>query len=60
MLRFGLNPDGFAIGSRNVHYSWVIVAVASVMWMTSSGMRFAASLLAVSYTHLPLPTNREV
>ena len=45
MLRFGLNPAGFAIGRRNVHYSWVIVAVASIMWMTSSGMRFAASLL---------------
>ena len=45
MLRFGLNQAGFAIGSRNIHYSWVIVAVASIMWMTSSGMRFAASLL---------------
>ncbi|MDA0263347.1 MAG: MFS transporter [Chloroflexi bacterium] len=45
MLRFGLTPAGFALGRRNVHYSWVIVGVASMMWMTSSGMRFAASLL---------------
>jgi len=45
MLRFGITPEGLALGKRNVHYSWVIVAVASIMWMTSSGMRFAASLL---------------
>ncbi|MCH8987684.1 MAG: MFS transporter [Chloroflexi bacterium] len=45
MLRFGMTPAGFALGKRNVHYSWVIVGVASLMWMTSSGMRFAASLL---------------
>lgn len=45
MFRFGLNPAGFAVGKRDVHYAWVIVGVASMMWMTSSGMRFAASLL---------------
>lgn len=45
MLRFGRTPEGFALGRRNVHYSWVIVGIASMMWMTSSGMRFAASLL---------------
>ncbi len=45
MLRFGLTPTGFALGKRNVHYSWVIVGVASMMWMISSGMRFAAALL---------------
>ena len=45
MFRFGLNPAGFAVGKRNVHYSWVIVGVASIMWMTTSGMRFAAAIL---------------
>ena len=45
MIRFGVTPDGFALGKRNVHYSWVIVSIASMMWMTSTGMRFAASLL---------------
>ena len=45
MLRFGMTPEGLAVGRRNVHYSWVIVSIASIMWMTSSGMRFAASLL---------------
>ena len=45
MLRFGITPEGFALGRRNVHYSWVIVSIASMMWMTSSGMRFATSLL---------------
>ncbi len=45
MFRFGITPEGFAVGRRNVHYSWVIVGIASMMWMTSSGMRFATSLL---------------
>ena len=45
MFRFGITPEGFALGRRNVHYSWVIVSIASMMWMTSSGMRFATSLL---------------
>ena len=45
MLRFGITPEGFALGRRNVHYSWVIVSIASMMWMTSTGMRFATSLL---------------
>ena len=45
MFRFGITSEGFALGRRNVHYSWVIVSIASMMWMTSSGMRFATSLL---------------
>ncbi|HCP23642.1 MAG TPA: hypothetical protein DIT90_05890 [Dehalococcoidia bacterium] len=45
MLRFGVNQSGFALGRRNFHYAWVVVSVASLMWMTSSGMRFAASIL---------------
>lgn len=53
MFRFGLNPAGFALGKRNVHYSWVIVAVASVMWMTSSGMRFAAAILVDEFEKEP-------
>ncbi len=53
MFRFGLNPAGFALGKRDVHYSWVIVAVASIMWMTSSGMRFAASILVDEFEKEP-------
>lgn len=45
MLKVSLSPARLAVGTRRIHYSWVIVVVASVMWMTSSSMRFAASLL---------------
>ena len=45
MLKVNLNPARLAVGTRRIHYSWVIVVVASLMWMTSSSMRFAASLL---------------
>ena len=44
-MGLNLSPAGLAFGNHRVHYAWVIVGVASVMWMTSSGMRFAASLL---------------
>ncbi|MCH7736762.1 MAG: MFS transporter [Chloroflexi bacterium] len=53
MFRFGLTPAGFAVGKRNVHYSWVIVGVASMMWMTSSGMRFAAAILVDEFEKEP-------
>ena len=53
MFRFGLNPAGFAVGKRNVHYSWVIVGVASIMWMTTSGMRFAAAILVDEFEKEP-------
>ena len=53
MFRFGLIPAGFGSGKRNVHYSWVIVAIASIMWMTSSGMRFAASILVDEFEKEP-------
>ena len=45
MLRFGLRPEGLVIGDRRIHYAFVIVAVATVMWMTSSSMRFAVAIL---------------
>ena len=50
MLGSGLGPAGLARNSK-VHYSWVIVGIASVMWMTSSGMRFAASLLVDEFNN---------
>ena len=40
-----MRPEGLVIGSRRVHYAWVIVAVATVMWMTSSSLRFAVAIL---------------
>ena len=45
MFSFGLKPEGLVVGNRRVHYAWVIVAVATVMWMTSSSMRFAVAVL---------------
>ena len=33
------------VANRQVHYAWVIVGVASAMWVTSSSIRFAISLL---------------
>ena len=45
MFSFGLKPEGLAIGDRRIHYAWVIVGVATVMWMTSSSMRFAVAIL---------------
>ena len=45
MLGFGLRPEGLVIGNRRIHYAFVIVAVATIMWMTSSSMRFAVAIL---------------
>ena len=40
------------LGGKQVHYAWVIVAVASVMWVISSSIRFAVSQL-VPYLNDP-------
>lgn len=45
MFNFGLRPEGLVIGDRRIHYAFVIVAVATVMWMTSTSMRFAVAIL---------------
>src|SRR5918994_930986 len=42
-LRSG--PTGLTLGTRQVHYAWVIVAIASLMGMISSSVRFATSVL---------------
>lgn len=39
------DPTRLARGSRRLHYAWVMVAVASLICMISSPMRFAISLL---------------
>ena len=38
--------SNLVVSGKRVHYAWVIVAVASVMWVISSSIRFAVSLLA--------------
>ncbi len=45
MLKVNLRPAQLAVGTRRVHYAWVMVAVAATMWMTTSGVRFAAAIL---------------
>ncbi len=45
MLKVNLHPAEMAVGSRRVHYAWVIVGVASIMWMITSSIRFATSMV---------------
>ena len=52
MFGLGMRPEGLVIGSRRVHYAWVIVGVATVMWMTSSSMRFAVAVLVPEFDEL--------
>ena len=40
------------VGNKRVHYAFVIVAVATVMWMTSSSMRFAVAILVPEFEEL--------
>ena len=47
-----MRPEGLVIGSKRVHYAWIIVAVATVMWMTSSSMRFAIAVLVPEFEDL--------
>ena len=52
MFNIGLRPEGLVVGNRRIHYAFVIVAVATVMWMTSSSMRFAVAILVPQMTDL--------
>ena len=52
MFSFGLKPEGLVVGNRRIHYAWVIVGVATVMWMTSSSMRFAVAILVPEFEKL--------
>ena len=46
------HPTGLAGGARRLHYAWVIVAVASMICMITSPVRFAISML-VPYLQSP-------
>ena len=52
MFSFGMRPGGLVVGNKRVHYAWVIVGVATVMWMTSSSMRFAVAILVPEFEEL--------
>src|SRR5262247_786833 len=45
-------PPGLASGSPKLHYAWVIIAVASMICMITSPIRFAISML-VPYLQSP-------
>jgi len=40
-----LSPAGLAVGTRQIHYAWVIVAIAATMGFVTSSVRFAAAVL---------------
>ncbi len=44
-LSLRLAPTGLALGTRRLHYAWVIVTIASGMGMVSSSVRFATKAL---------------
>ena len=44
-MNTSLSTSNLVVRGKRVHYAWVIVAVASVMWVISSSIRFAVSLL---------------
>lgn len=45
MLRVSLKPTGLAIGTHQIHYAWLMVVIAAVMWMVSSSIRFSTTVL---------------
>ena len=42
---FNLRPSSLAVGGHNVHYAWVIVAVATFMRLSTSAFRSSQSVL---------------
>ena len=52
MLKVSLRPGDLSVGSHRIHYAWVIVGVASVMWMITSAVRFAPGVLVPYFQDL--------
>ena len=52
MFSLHMRPEGMVIGGKRVHYAFVIVAVATIMWMTSSSLRFAVAILVPEFETL--------
>ena len=44
-LAINLSPPGLAVGTRQVHYAWVIVAIAATLGFVTSSVRLAAAAL---------------
>ena len=45
MSKFSFRPDSIVLAGNNVHYAWIIVAVAAVMRLATSGVRTSSSIL---------------
>ena len=45
MAKLNLKPSELAVGGHQIHYAWVIVAVAAVMRLSSSSFRSSSSIL---------------
>ena len=45
MLRVSLKPAGLAVGDHHIHYAWLMVVIAALMWMVSSSIRFSTTVL---------------
>jgi len=44
-LAINFSPTGLSVGTRQIHYAWVIVAIATTMLVVTSSVRFAAAAL---------------
>ena len=42
---FRVQDDYLHLGSQSIHYAWVIVVLATIMWTISSSFRFATAVL---------------
>ena len=51
-LAINFSPTGLSVGTRQIHYAWVIVAIATTMLLVTSSVRFAAAAL-VPYLNDP-------
>ena len=45
MAKLNLKPSELTVGGHQIHYAWVIVAVAAVMRLSSSSFRSSSSIL---------------
>ena len=44
-LALNFSPTSLSVGTRQIHYAWVIVAIATTMLLVTSSVRFAAAAL---------------
>ena len=45
MPNLNLRPSSLSVGGQSIHYAWVIVLVAAVMRLSTSGFRSSSSIL---------------